>query len=195
VDMRKTILKDAGALLVVAILVSTAIFVFTPMARLAKAGQIGQIKVQEGFEFAFPPTGWTIVGPASIIQTTGHPGGECQIGYHAAKMFSTGNRFFVQMGTPTFNGKKGGGNILTFWHKQLSSNNHQDQLFVFVTNDLVNYVQITGYTSSMDWTYETINLDSFIKPTKTMQVWFIAILNYGNGVYLDEVTITGVSGY
>jgi hypothetical protein len=99
------------------------------------------------------------------------------------------------MWTPTFNGKKGGGNILTLWHKQAFSYNSNDCFVVFVTNDLVHYVQITSYPSSMDWTYETINLNDFIHPTKTMQVLFITILlNNGDNVYLDEVTITGVSG-
>ena len=162
------------------------------MTRMAKAGQIGQIKVREGFE-TWPPRGWEIYSLLSIIQTTGHPGGECMVGCHAAKIFRPNYRFFCQMFTPIFNGKKGGGNILTFWHKQTLNNN--DQLAVFVTNYLENFVQIASYNSTVNWTYEIIDLNDFIYPTKTMQVCFITVLlNNVDNVYLDEVTITGVSG-
>ena len=104
-----------------------------------------------------------------------------------------GHRFFAEMDTPTFNGKKGGGNILTFWHKQMIHQSN-DQLAVFVTNGFAGCVQIASYSSSQDWTFETINLNDFLRPTKTMQVWFLAILHNESSVYLDEVTITGVSG-
>jgi hypothetical protein len=193
-NMRKIHLKDTMVLLVVILLVSQTLFMFTPTTRLANAEEIGQIKVKEGFEFTFPPPGWIIQSPLSVIQTTGLPGGECIVGHHAAKIFRSDSRFFCQMYTPLFNGKKGGGNILTFWHKQAFLNQGQITT-VFVTNDLSNYIQIADYTSSMNWTYEKINLNEFIHPTKTMQVLFLTILLHnGDNAYLDEVTITGVSG-
>jgi len=193
-NIRKIHLKEAIVLLVVILLVSPTLFVFIPVTRLANAEEIGQIKVKEGFESTFPPPGWIIQSPLSVIQTTGLPGGECMVRYHAAKIFRTDPRFFCQMFTPIFNGKKGGGNILTFWHKQTFLNQGQITA-VFVTNDLSNYVQIASYTSNMNWTYEKISLNEFIHPTKIMQVLFLTILLHnGDNAYLDEVTITGVSG-
>ena len=196
------------------------LFLFTTF--LASTSTAKQIKIQQGFE-TWPPAGWRLLGLASIVQTTGDPGGECMIGHHAAKMYfpeyhgffdqlwntifhpkrmngmirtrmmAMGHRFFAEMDTPTFNGKKGGGNILTFWHKQMIHQSN-DQLAVFVTNGFAGCVQIASYSSSQDWTFETINLNDFLRPTKTMQVWFLAILHNESSVYLDEVTITGVSG-
>ena len=196
-NTRKNLLKEASVLFISVILISTVIFLFTPITQSAKAEQIGQIKIKEGFEI-WPPAGWWLSGPALIVQTTGEPGGECQIGHHAAKIYFTGYtigyRFFGEMGTPIFNGKKGGGNILTFWYKQLILNNNLDQLVVLVFNGLGGWIQVANYTSSMDWTYEKINLNDFIHPTKTMQVVFIAILHGGSNVYIDEVIITGISG-
>jgi hypothetical protein len=203
-----------------AVILIATLFLFTTF--LASTSTAKQIKIQEGFE-TWPPAGWRLHGLASIVQTTGDPGGECMTGQHAAKMYfpenhgfighlwnsifhtkrmkgdirtkmmTMGHRFFAEMDTPTFNGKKGGGNILTFWHKQML---HQspDQLVIFVSNGFGGCVQIASYPSSTDWTFETINLNDFLRPTKTMQVWFLAILHNGSAVYLDEVTITGVSG-
>jgi hypothetical protein len=191
-NTRRPKMKEAIVLLIIVLLVSTTISVFTPMTRMANAEQIGQIKVHEGFE-TWPPSGWTILSLLSVIQTTGRPGGECMVGCHAVKIFRTDSRFFCQMFTPIFNGKKGGGNILTFWHKQALSSN--SQFAVLVNNGLGDWVQITCFYSSMDWTYETINLNDFIHPTKTMQVCFVICLtNYIDDVYIDEVAITGVSG-
>jgi hypothetical protein len=58
---KKTILKEAGALLIAAILVLTAIFVFTPMTRVVKADPT--VILSEGFEGSFPPAGWTTTHP------------------------------------------------------------------------------------------------------------------------------------
>jgi len=190
-NTRTSKVKEAVVLLIIVLLVSTTIFVFIPTTHLVKAEQFGQIKVHEGFE-TWPPNGWTILSLLSVIQTTGRPGGECMVGCHAVKIFRTDYRFFCQMFTPIFNGKKGGGNILTFWHKQELSGS---QFAILVNNGSWDWVQITCFNSSMDWTYETINLNDFIHPTKTMQVCFIICLtNYIDNVYIDEVTITGVSG-
>lgn len=179
------------SIFIVILLASTTLFAFVPLVGLADAEELGQTKIKEGFETVFPPVGWTIFGVLSVIQTTGVPGGECMVGQHAAKIFRTDSRFFCQMFTPLFNGKKGGGNILSFWHKQILVG----QFAVLVSNDSENWVQVAGYSSNMDWTYEKINLNDFIHPTKTMQVCFLTMLLHDNdNVYLDEVTVTGVSG-
>ena len=166
---------------------------FTALTQQVNAETLGQTKIKEGFEHTFPPTGWTISSILSIQQTTGEPGGECMTGQHAIKICCTENRFFSQIFTPIFNGKKGGGNILTFWHKQTIATS-PDQLVIFVTNGIGDFVQVSSYTSSMNWTHETINLNDIIQPTKTMQVLFLAILHNKNNIYIDEVIVTGISG-
>lgn len=189
---RKSHSNHTDVLFIILTLLSTAIFVITPTTGQVNAAQIGQIKVHEGFE-TWPPTGWTIYGILSIIQTTGFPGGECMVGHHAAKIFCSDSLFFCEMHTPVFNGKKGGGNNLTFWHKQYIKSD-PDQLAVLVLNGLGDCIQVAGFSSSVNWTFETINLNDFIHPTKTMQIVFIGILHGESSIYLDEVTITGVSG-
>ena len=111
--------------------------------------------------------------------------------HHAIKISRNNTRFFGQMFTPIFNGKKGGGNILTFWHKQRLNG----QFAVFVTNDSENWVQVANYSSNMDWTFEKINLDDFIHPTQKMQICFLTVIfNKNDNVYLDEVIITSING-
>lgn len=191
--MKSTILfyKKIIAIFLVILLTATIASELSSSIKLAKAEELGQIKIKEGFELNFPAEGWTIYGILSIIQTTGFPGGECMVGYHAAKIVRNNNRFYCQMFTPIFNGKKGGGNILTFWHKQILNG----QFAVFVTNDSENWIQVANYKVNMNWTYEKINLNDLVHPTKTMQVCFLTILlNNNDNVYLDEITITGKSG-
>ncbi len=157
---------------------------------LVKAEEFGQLKIQEGFESMVPPMGWTIYGIHSIHQTMRVPGGERLDGSQAIKIIRTENSFFCQLFTPVFNGKKGGGNLLTFWHTQ-RQNGH---FAVFVTNDSVNWVEVSTFSSTRNWTYETINLNDFIDPTPTMQVCFLSIhLDTNDTVSLDEITITGAS--
>jgi hypothetical protein len=142
----------------------------------------------EGFEgTTFPPTGWTTYGTATIARVTGG-----KIGTYAAKMSSYGYGYYGEIDTPSFDGSSGG-NVLTFWHKQLVWAGDQDNLYVLASNDGgMSYTPIVYYGSSMDWTFETINLDDYIAPTSAMQVWFYAFCDYGYGVYLDEITISAV---
>jgi hypothetical protein len=183
--------KNMCVVFIVIQLVLTILFAFTPLIMLAHAEDFGQIKIKEGFETSFPPTGWSIYGILSLVQTTGVPGGECMVGHHAAKIFRNDSRFFCELFTPLFNGKKGGGNLLTFWHKHT----FEGQFAVLVTDGLGRWVQVACYSSNMNWTYEKINLNDFVHPTKIMQVCFLAVLlNDNDSVYLDEVTVTGVSG-
>jgi hypothetical protein len=183
--------KKIVSIFTILLLVLTILFVFKPITTVAAAEDFGQTKIKEGFESVFPPPGWTIFSVLSVVQTTGLPGGECMGGHHAAKIFRNDTRFFCQMFTPLFNGKKGGGNLLTFWHKQVLNG----QFVILATNGSGDWVQVADYPSNMDWTYEKINLNDLLHPTKTMQVCFLTILfENGDNVYLDEVTITGVSG-
>lgn len=181
--------KNTALFLVIVVTLIVASFV-SLNTKLATAEEFGQLKIKEDFESMVPPAGWTIYGIRSVAQTTSVPDGERMVRSHAMKIIRTNTSFFCQLFTPLFNGKKGGGNLLTFWHKQLQ-NGH---FAVYVTNDSKDWVLVTTYSSNMNWTYEKINLNDFIDPTTTMQVCFLTILlGTTDTVFLDEIIITGAS--
>jgi hypothetical protein len=144
----------------------------------------------EGFE-TWPPAGWTLYQDTYyygyIAQSTGG-----KVGTYAMKMYCNNYNYpVVEADTMDFDGSAGN-NILNFWHKQLTWGGDQDYLYIYVFNG-ISYAYVTGYFTSMDWTYETINLDNYITPTATMQVWFVGSLGYGYGIYLDDVTLSNMA--
>jgi hypothetical protein len=138
----------------------------------------------EDFEVSVPPAGWTGAGTAPFgLAYDGHDGS-------CAKAQSPGGYgFWADMTTSTFDGSAGG-NRLDFWHKQLSWYGDQDELEVLVSNDAgMTWTPIAYYPSEMDWTFESFDLDSYIAPTSTMQIKFYALLEWGYGVYIDELFV------
>ena len=180
--------KKSTALFLVIVVTLMVASLVSSTTKFATAEESGQLKIKEDFESVVPPVGWTIYGIRSAAQTRGVPDGERMAGSHGMKMIRTNTSFFCQLFTPLFNGKKGGGNLLTFWHTQLL-NGH---FAVFVTNGSRDWVQVATFSSALNWTYESINLNEFVAPTTTMQVCFLSILlGTGDTVSLDEITITG----
>ena len=150
----------------------------------------------EGFEGAtFPPAGWFtyIYGAyfeqASGTQSNGLSGSHS--GTYGARAYCYGYGYSVQANTPSFDGS-GGGNVLTFWHNQKNWAGDQDHLYIYASNDGgMSYYYVTYYGSDMGWTQETINLDNYLPPSNNMQIVFLCDLEYGWGVYLDDINVNG----
>jgi hypothetical protein len=143
--------------------------------------------LDEGFEGSFPPSGWSNTGTSPFIQVT-----DAMVGSYCAKAYYSGYGYWADLTTASFDGSLGG-LTLGFWHKQLVWAGDQDTLTVSVSNDGGStWTQVAYYPTSLDWTYETIDLDSFITPTANMMLKFYATEDYGYGVYLDAISIDSI---
>jgi len=153
----------------------------------------------EGFEGAtFPPTGWFVYvfGYFNHVSGTGSNGlPAAHSGTYGAQMYGPGySGYYCQANTPSFDGS-GGGNTLTFWHNQKNWAGDQDYLYLYGSNDGgMSYYYITSWTSDISaWQQETINLDNYVPPSNNMQVVFYGEMNYGWGIYLDDINVNGMA--
>ena len=153
----------------------------------------------EGFEGAtFPPADWfTYIYGAYFVKSSGTQSNGLSgaaVGTYGARMYAYGYGYSVQANTPSFDGSMGG-NVLTFWHNQKSWYGDQDYLYIYASNNGgMSYYYVTGYMSEIaSWTQETINLDDYLPSSNDMQVVFFSDLEYGYGVYIDEVNVNGMA--
>ncbi|MFZ4547902.1 MAG: M14 family zinc carboxypeptidase, partial [Bacteroidales bacterium] len=92
--------------------------------------------------------------------------------------------------TPSLNAAMLNNPVLKFWHTQSASVSRQDQLIVYYkTSAAGSWTVLATYTASISsWTQETINLPN---ASTDYYIAFEGNAKYGNGVCLDDVSVTG----
>ena len=104
---------------------------------------------------------------------------------------STGN--VTKLITPVLNLGGASSATLTFWHIQRVWAGDQDELNVYYrTSQSDPWTLITSYTSNIaTWTADTLTLPN---TTATYQVAFEMVDDWGYGVAIDDITISGANG-
>ncbi|MCD6330150.1 MAG: carboxypeptidase regulatory-like domain-containing protein, partial [Candidatus Cloacimonetes bacterium] len=158
------------------------------------------VLLAEGFESAVPPVGWTqeyVSGTINWIQATegqySNPPAAYEGTYLALFYNGSYDGFTTKLVTPeiAFSDSKDG--ELTFWHAQVNWVGDQDELNVYYKNSPTGtWTLLESYTTDVStWTQRTISLPN---TSSTYYIAFEGIANYGYGVCIDDVQVTGTSG-
>jgi len=167
------ILKNAGVLLIVMVMVLSTVIVTAMNNR--------SVILYEGFEDGvMPPAGWTVFD-------YGEEGwwinSESFSGENAAYWIGTVASDLITYTIDTTSMTEA---YLSFWHKQPSSSKGYETLSVYVDDGT--WYMVADYTSEISsYTHEMIDLTAYLGGT--LQVKFTATGGGGDGVYLDEVRI------
>jgi hypothetical protein len=129
-------------------------------------------------------------GDASSGVGTGNPG-TAHGGVNNATFYSSSKGSTTQLLSPVFDSSSYVNLTLTFWHTQKEWAGDQDQLTVLYSDDggstwseLAQYITTIG-----TWTERTIILPG---PSAASRIAFEGMANYGFGICLDDVQVTGV---
>ena len=158
------------------------------------------VLLSEGFESAVPPAGWTqefVSGTVDWIQSpeghSGNPPAAYEGTYLALFYNGSYDGFTTKLVTPeiAFGDSKDG--ELTFWHAQVSWAGDQDELNVYYKDSPSGaWTLLESYTTDVaTWTQRTISLPN---TSSTYYIAFEGIANYGYGVCIDDVQVTGSGG-
>ncbi|PKP23332.1 MAG: hypothetical protein CVU06_08805, partial [Bacteroidetes bacterium HGW-Bacteroidetes-22] len=155
--------------------------------------------LSESFDGGTLPTGWTtayvtgttnwvfnVVGGNYSYPATTHSGA------YNARFYYGGYGPKTELITPVIDFSGLGNAQLTFWHAQDDWGGDQDSLTVFYRSSASSpWIKVAQYTATMPaWTQETIALPSV---SATTQVKFRGCAEYGYGVVLDDVVVTGTA--
>lgn len=155
------------------------------------------VLLQQGFESGNIPTGWS----QSFVNGTvdwfyqnggylGNPGSAHTGAYNAIFYYDDYTAYSTKLITPAVNLGGVYDAQLTFWMAMLDWAGDLDELHVYYkTSAGGNWVLLQSYISEVvEWTQMTINLPN---TTSTYYIAFEGVANYGYGVCLDDVMITG----
>ena len=154
------------------------------------------VLLAEGFEGGTAmPAGWTqeqVVGTTlwqSVTAATGTPATAHSGSYKARFYNSAGHRTHLITPVINFTGYTENAQ-LKFWHTQRNWAGDQDVLRVWYRTSAANpWVQLAEYTTDVfDWTERVIPLPNV---NATYQIAFDATGNWGYGVQLDDIEVTG----
>lgn len=180
---RKDILKEAGVLLIAALIVLSSIAVTANTTN--KEGRT--VVIWEGFEDGImPPAGWTLNDTDSNWGITT----EAFSGVYAAKFYDATGSKTAELISPVVNCSAMMEVYLSFWHKQPSMAKGQDALLVNISVDGGAWNTVADYTSDIQrYTHEIIDLSAIAAGAFAVQVKFVATGGGGDGVYLDEIRL------
>ncbi|MBN2460099.1 MAG: carboxypeptidase regulatory-like domain-containing protein, partial [Candidatus Cloacimonetes bacterium] len=153
------------------------------------------ILLEEGFEGGMIPAGWAqsfIVGSNSwVFQNGGHNGNppSAHSGNYNAHLYNS-SWTETMLITPSLNLGTSNPGELTFWHAQANWAGDQDFLYVYYKNSPGDtWTQIASYTTNVpSWTERILILPD---PSLTYYIAFKGVTDFGYGVCLDDVTVTG----
>ncbi len=149
----------------------------------------------EDFENGAMPAGWSQEHVVGTVDWTfqaggnsGHPAGAYSGSYNAYIYAGNYDGNTTQLITPALN--LTGQPVLTFYHTQAVWSGDQDSLTLYYrVSDTDDWVELETWTSDISaWTMEQITLPN---PSATYQLCFEALLDYGYGVCIDDVAVTG----
>jgi len=169
------ILKNAGVLLIVMVMVLSTVIVTAMNNR--------SVILYEGFEDGvMPPAGWTVFD-------YGEEGwwinSESFSGENAA--YWTGS-VASELITYTIDTTAMTEAYLSFWHKQPSTSKGQDTLSIMIDMDGGAWLTVADYSDDISsYTHEMIDLTAYVGGT--LQAKFTATGGGGDGVYLDEIRL------
>lgn len=163
---------------------------------------ISTFPYSEGFESGFLSTCWNEVFDASnnhwkILKGNGNTN-------PSNAHFGTKNLCFSNTSTtpsvtklvlPAFNLSSLTNPTLQFWHTQSLMGSNQDELKVYYkTSSSSSWVLLKTYSSSISsWTQETVTLPN---PSSDYYIAFEGTAKYGNGICLDDISISiGSTGF
>ena len=156
------------------------------------------IILDEGFEGGSLPAGWSqdfITGTIDWIYENGGQSGNpaaAHTGSFNAKLYNTSSTEadITKLITPEINLGTANDGVLTFWHAQTLWLSDQDELHIYYKNSLGGtWTLIESFIADTPtWTERTIFLPN---PSTTYYVAFEGIAQYGYGVCVDDVLITG----
>lgn len=159
----------------------------------------------EGFEGGALPNCWTqsyVTGQVNwVYQNGGHDGGSstnhpanAHTGTKNALFYhDSNNGFKTRLITPALNITSLYNPQLRFWRAHPAWGGDIDDLKVYYkTSATGNWILLNSYTTSItSWTLTTIDLPN---PSATYFIAFEGIANYGYGVSIDDISISGLSG-
>jgi len=184
---KKTVLKDAGVLLIVVVMVlsTVAATANTTNKRTVMLNTMNDrtVILYEGFEDGvMPPPGWSVYdyGEEGWGITTESFSGE-NAAYWTGSVAS-------ELISPTVDCSAMTEVYLSFWYKQPSLAKGQDTLSVYVSIDGgATWNMVADYTGEITaYTHEMIDLTAYAGEID-VQVKFTATGGGGDGVYLDEI--------
>jgi hypothetical protein len=154
------------------------------------------VVLSEGFETGALPEGWTeefIFGAQSWDYFNGgqnsFPAGAHTGSYNARMYFTNATGRITKLVTPEMNIGAGEPGNLLFWHAQ-SFWIGQDELNIYYKTSVGgDWILLESFTEATpEWTQRSIDLPN---PSTTYYVAFEGIGQYGYGVCVDDVVITG----
>jgi len=159
----------------------------------------------EGFEGGALPDCWTqsfVTGQVNwVYQNGGHDGGSstnqpasAHSGTKNALFYhDSNNGFKTKLITPALNIASLFNPQLRFWRAHPAWGGDIDELKVYYkTSPTGNWILLNAYSTNItSWTLTTINLPN---PSATYFIAFEGIANYGYGVSIDDISVTGLSG-
>ena len=157
------------------------------------------IIIDEGFEGGSLPAGWSqeyVVGENDWAfqnggaGTPGNPSSAHTGNYNAILNNSSSTADITKMISPEINLGTANEGILTFWHAQTLWASDQDELHVYYKNSSGGaWTLIESFIADTPtWTERIIFLPN---PSTTYYVAFEGVAQYGYGVCLDDILITG----
>ncbi len=156
------------------------------------------IALTEDFEdsWAEYPSGWSkdiVSGTTNWIRATGgqssNPSG-AHGGSYNARLYSTTRGYTNRLVTPEMDLSGYSSANVDFWHAQVAWSSDQDVLRVlYRTSAVASWVQLAEYTTSVTtWTERNLSLPNL---SGSYYLAFEGVANYGYGVCLDDVAVTG----
>ena len=159
----------------------------------------------EGFESGTIPTCWTqsyVTGQVNwIYQNGGHDGGtstnhpaNAHTGsFNALFYHDSNNGYKSRLVTPALNLSSLYNPQLTFWRAHPAWGGDIDYLRVYYkTSPTGNWTLINAFTTNISsWAFTELDLPN---PSATYFIAFEGVANYGYGVSIDDISVTGLSG-
>jgi hypothetical protein len=138
-------------------------------------------------EYVFGAVNWAFQAGANSASgiTSAHSGSYNAYFYHAS---NTGNT--TRLVSPIFDLSNLTNAYITYWYAQKAWGNDQDHLVVYYrTSPNDEWQTLAQYhTSITSWTMDSLSLPT---PSATYQIAFEGLANYGYGIVVDDITISG----
>lgn len=152
--------------------------------------------LSEGFEAETMPGNWSSEYISGSTDWNYQNGGQssnpssAHTGEYNARFYNSTRGEITQLITPELNLGAATPGTLEFWHTQKAWGSDQDELRVLYKNSAGGeWTELANYTSEVaEWTYEVIELPN---PSTSYFVAFEGISDFGYGVCLDDVVVTG----
>lgn len=207
---RKNILKQAGVLLIAAILILMTLFVFTPIIKVVKASSIMPLYSFEDWTGPSPPSWTTTILVGSYNWEPLGTGGVPSRSPHTGLVQAYFNSYYAYTGSMArlsydinlafdywhtiwgYTDFK-----ITFWmYHDLGYSGSTDSVSVQIDIDDGSGWNTVGlpiyrYDGSTGWKPHIIDLSDYYDKSN-VHIAFLAYSNYGNSMSIDDVEITGI---